>query len=220
MSATLTEPNFPFKKLSLEGRAIALGITGSISAYKAADLASKLTQAGASVEVLMTESSTHFIAPLTFQSLTKHEVIVDILSTHVAEAHVEVARRIDAFVIAPATADCIARLAHGGGGDMVTLTALATTAPIVIAPAMDSQMWENPAVIANVEALTDRGFEIVGPAEGHLASGRWGAGRLAETPSIVGAVRTVLGLRQGDLRGQSVIVSAGGTQEPLDPVRY
>ncbi len=220
MSATLAELSSPYRERSLAGRAIALGVTGSISAYKAADLASKLRQAGASVEVLMTEAATRFIAPLTFQSLTGREAIVDMFTTEEAEAHVEVARRIDAFVIAPATADCLARLAYGGGGDMVTLTALATTAPIVVAPAMDSQMWENGAVTANVEALRERGVEVVGPEEGRLASGRRGAGRLAETRAILGAVRAAIGRRHGDLCGRSIIVTAGGTQEPLDPVRY
>ena len=220
MSATLAELSSPYRERSLAGRAIALGVTGSISAYKAADLASKLRQAGASVEVLMTEAATRFIAPLTFQSLTGREAIVDMFTTEEAEAHVEVARRIDAFVIAPATADCLARLAYGGGGDMVTLTALATTAPIVVAPAMDSQMWENTAVVANVEALRERGVEVVGPEEGRLASGRRGAGRLAETRAILGAVRAAIGRRHGDLCGRSIIVTAGGTQEPLDPVRY
>ena len=220
MTATLAEPSGSFRERPLDGRSIALGVTGSISAYKAADLASKLRQAGASVEVLMTEAATRFIAPLTFQSLTGQEAIVDMFETEEAEAHVEVARRVDAFVIAPATADCLARLAYGGGGDMVTLTALATTAPIVVAPAMDSQMWENAAVTANVAALRERGVEVVGPEEGRLASGRLGAGRLAETPAILGAVRAAIGCRQGDLCGRSVIVTAGGTQEPLDPVRY
>ncbi|MCY4391285.1 MAG: bifunctional phosphopantothenoylcysteine decarboxylase/phosphopantothenate--cysteine ligase CoaBC [Chloroflexi bacterium] len=220
MTVTLAEPSSPFRERALDGRSIALGVTGSISAYKAADLASKLRQAGASVEVLMTEAATRFIAPLTFQSLTGQEAIVDMFETEEAEAHVEVARRADAFVIAPATADCLARLAYGGGGDMVTLTALATTAPIVVAPAMDSQMWSNAAVAANVEALVERGVEVVGPEEGRLASGRHGAGRLAETAAIVGAVRAAIGRREGDLCGRSVIVTAGGTQEPLDPVRY
>ena len=220
MTVTLAEPSSPFRERALDGRSIALGVTGSISAYKAADLASKLRQAGASVEVLMTEAATRFIAPLTFQSLTGQETIVDMFETEEAEAHVEVARRADAFVIAPATADCLARLAYGGGGDMVTLTALATTAPIVVAPAMDSQMWSNAAVAANVEALVERGVEVVGPEEGRLASGRHGAGRLAETAAIVGSVRAAIGRREGDLCGRSVIVTAGGTQEPLDPVRY
>jgi len=220
MTSTLAEPTRTYRERPLDGRTIALGVTGSISAYKAADLASKLRQAGASVEVLMTEAATRFIAPLTFQSLTGREAIVDMFETEEAEAHVEVARRADAFLIAPATADCLARLAYGGGGDMVTLTALATTAPVVVAPAMDSQMWENVAVEANVTALVERGVEVVGPAEGRLASGRFGAGRLAETAKILGAVRAAIGRREGDLCERSVIVTAGGTQEPLDPVRF
>jgi phosphopantothenoylcysteine decarboxylase/phosphopantothenate--cysteine ligase len=220
MTATMAETSGTYRERALDGRSIALGVTGSISAYKAADLSSKLRQAGASVEVLMTEAATRFIAPLTFQSLTGQEAIVDMFDTEEAEAHVEVARRVDAFLIAPATADCLARLAYGGGGDMVTLTALATTAPVIVAPAMDSQMWANTAVEANVTALVERGIEVVGPEEGRLASGRWGAGRLADTPAILGAVRAAIGRREGDLCGRSVIVTAGGTQEPLDPVRY
>ena len=220
MTAILAEPSAPYREHALDGRTVVLGVTGSISAYKAADLASKLRQAGADVEVLMTEAATRFIAPLTFQSLTGHEAIVDMFKTDEAEAHVEVARRAEVFVIAPATADCLARLAYGGGGDMVTLTALATTAPIVLAPAMDSQMWANPAVVANVAALVERGVEVVGPEEGRLASGRTGAGRLAETSAVVGAVKAAIGRHEGDLRGRLVVVTAGGTQEPLDPVRY
>ena len=216
----MAETPGPFRERPLEGRRIALGVTGSISAYKAADLASKLRQAGADVETLMTEAGTRFIAPLTFQSLTGREALVDMFTTAEAEAHVEVARRIDALVIAPATADCLARLAYGGAGDMVALTALATEAPVVIAPAMDSQMWANAAVAANIETLRARGAEVVGPEEGRLASGRHGAGRLAATPSILGAVRAAIGHRDGDLRGRAIVVTAGGTQEPLDPVRY
>lgn len=208
-------PDLPFS-----GRHVVLGVTGSISCYKAADLASKLRQAGAEVEVVMTPAATKFIAPLTFQSLTGRDVVVDMFATAEAEAHVEVARRADAFVIAPATADCLANLAHGNAGDMVTLTALATTAPILIAPAMDNQMWEHPATQDNVATLRERGVEVVGPMLGRLATGRTGLGRLAEPPQIVGALRALLGERTGDLRGRHVVVSAGPTQEPIDPVRY
>jgi phosphopantothenoylcysteine decarboxylase/phosphopantothenate--cysteine ligase len=206
--------------LPLAGRHVALGVTGSISAYKAADLASKLRQAGATVEVVMTPAATKFIAPLTFQSLTGRPVVVDMFATAEAEAHVEVARRADALVIAPATADCIANLAHGQTPDMVTLTALATTAPILIAPAMDNQMWEHPATQENVIALRNRGVEVVGPMEGRLATGRTGLGRLAETPDVIGGLRALLGQRGGDFAGRHVVVSAGGTQEPMDPVRF
>jgi phosphopantothenoylcysteine decarboxylase/phosphopantothenate--cysteine ligase len=208
------------ERLPLEGRRIALGVTGSIAAYKAADICSKLRQAGAAVEVVMTPAAAKFVAPLTFQSLSGREVVVDMFAATEPEAHVEVARRADALVIAPATADCIASLAHGAAGDMVTLTALATASPILLAPAMDSQMWANPATQANVETLRSRGFAFVGPAEGRLASGRTGAGRLAETPEVLGALRALLGQRAGDLRGRHIVVTAGGTQEPLDPVRF
>jgi phosphopantothenoylcysteine decarboxylase/phosphopantothenate--cysteine ligase len=199
---------------------VVLGVTGSIAAYKAADLCSKLRQAGAEVEVVMTPAATQFVTPLTFQSITGHAVIVDMFAAAEAEAHVEVARRADALVIAPATADCLANLAHGQTPDMVTLTALATTAPILLAPAMDSQMWANPATQANVETLRARGFAFVGPAEGRLASGRIGAGRMAEPASVLGALRALLGQRNGDLAGRHIVVSAGPTQEPIDPVRY
>ncbi len=199
---------------------IVLGVTGSISAYKAADLASKLRQAGATVEVIMTRAATQFITPLTFQSLTGLPVVVDMVSAAEPEAHVEVGRRADALVIAPATADCIANLAHGQTPDMVTLTALASTAPVLLAPAMDSQMWENAATQANVQTLRDRGVTIIGPMAGRLASGRIGAGRLAEPQQVIGALRALLGQRSGDFVGRHVVVSAGPTQEPLDPVRY
>ncbi len=197
-----------------------LGVTGSIAAFKAADLASKLRQAGATVEVVMTWAATQFVTPLTFQSLTGRPVVVDMFSAAEAEAHVEIARRAEVLVIAPATADCLANLAHGQTPDMVSLTALATAAPVVVAPAMDSQMWANAATAANVEILRARGVAFAGPREGRLASGRTGGGRMVEPQEIVGAVRTVLGQLDGDLRGRHIVVTAGGTREALDPVRY
>ena len=206
--------------LPLGGRRIALGVTGSIAAFKAADLCSKLRQAGAEVEVVMTPAATQFVTPLTFQSLTGREVVVDMFSAREAEAHIEVARRADALVIAPATADCLANLASGQTPDMVTLTALATTSPILVAPAMDSQMWEHPATRANRETLTARGLAFVGPKEGRLATGRMGAGRMAEPSDVLGALRQLLGRTGGDLVGRSIVISAGPTQEPIDPVRY
>ncbi len=208
------------ERLPLEGRHVVLGVTGSISAFKAADLSSKLRQAGAAVEVVMTPAATQFVTPLTFQSLTGRPVVVDMFAAAEAEAHVEVARRADALVVAPASADCLANLASGRTPDMVTLTALATVAPVLVAPAMDSQMWEHPATRANVETLRTRGVAFIGPAEGRLASGRAGAGRLAEPPAILGALRALIGATHGDLRGRHVVVSAGPTQEPIDPVRY
>jgi len=206
----------------LKRRHIALGITGSIASYKAADLASKLRQEGALVDVMMTEAAMRFITPLTLRSLTGRPVFVDMFdpNSELAEQHVEIARRADAVLVAPATATTIARLAAGLADDVVTLTVLATTAPVLVAPAMDGQMYENPATQAALRTLEERGYVIVGPAEGRLASGRTGAGRLVETDVISGALKQALGRRHGDLAGRRVVVTAGGTQEPIDPVRY
>lgn len=215
-----TTPDRPYREWPLEGRHVVLAVTGSIAAYKAADLASKIRQAGASLEVVMTPAATEFVTPLTFQSLSGRDVVVDMFTAAEAEAHVEVARRADVLVIAPASADCLANLAHGATPDMVTTTALATTAPILVAPAMDSQMWTHPATQANVHTLLMRGVAIVGPEEGRLATGRRGQGRLAEPATILGALRGLMGQRFGDLRGRHVVVTAGPTQEPLDPVRF
>jgi phosphopantothenoylcysteine decarboxylase/phosphopantothenate--cysteine ligase len=172
------------------------------------------------VEVVMTPAAAQFVTPLTFQSLTGRAVVVDMFAAEEAEAHVEVARRAEALVIAPASADCLANLANGMTPDMVTLTALATTAPILVAPAMDGQMWQHAATQANVATLRGRGVVFAGPAEGRLASGRMGPGRMVEPVHILGTLRALLGRIDGDLRGRHVVVSAGGTQEALDPVRY
>jgi phosphopantothenoylcysteine decarboxylase / phosphopantothenate---cysteine ligase len=208
------------RELPLGGRRIALGVTGSIAAYKAADLCSKLRQAGAEVEVIMTPAATRFVTPLTFQSLTGRDVVIDMFLAREAEAHIEVARRADALVIAPATADCLANLAAGQTPDMVTLTALATRAPVLVAPAMDAQMWEHPATQTNCETLRVRGVSFVGPNAGRLATGRLGAGRMAEPLEVVAALRAMVGRATGDLVGRTIVVSAGPTQEPIDPVRY
>jgi phosphopantothenoylcysteine decarboxylase/phosphopantothenate--cysteine ligase len=205
----------------LRDRVIALGITGSIAAYKAVDIASRLTQAGALVDVMMTEAATRFVTPLTLRSITRRAVFVDMFdpASELAEEHVELARRADVVAVAPATAATLARLAHGLAGDVVSLTVLATRAPVILAPAMDSQMYENAATQANIDLLRERGMTFVGPVEGRLASGRSGLGRLAEADEILGAIRYVLG-RRGDLAGRKIVVSAGGTQEPIDPVRF
>jgi phosphopantothenoylcysteine decarboxylase/phosphopantothenate--cysteine ligase len=205
----------------LRGKSIALGITGSIAAYKAADLASKLTQAGAAVDVLMTAAATRFITPLTLRSLTGRPVFVDMFdpSSELAEQHVEIARRASAVIVAPASATTIAKLAHGIADDVVSLTVLATQAPVLIAPAMDNQMFEHATTQANLATLRGLGYTIVGPAEGRLASGRSGPGRLVETDVLIGATRWALG-RGGDLAGRRVVVTAGGTQEAIDPVRF
>jgi phosphopantothenoylcysteine decarboxylase/phosphopantothenate--cysteine ligase len=201
---------------------VVLGVTASIACYKAVELASQLVQAGAIVDVAMTPAATEFVTPLTFRSLTAREPYVDMWHPHgeYGEAHVELARRADVMVIAPATASTLARLAHGLAEDFVSLTALATQAPLLVAPAMDSQMWSHPATQANVALLTERGVQFVGPASGRLASGRMGAGRLVEPRVIAAEVRARLGRERGDLRGRTVIVSAGGTREAIDPVRY
>ncbi len=205
----------------LRGKRIVLGVTGSIACYKAADLASKLTQAGADVDAILTESAAKFVTPLTFRSLTLRPVFTDMFDPNspMAEEHVALARAADAMIIAPASATTIARLTHGMADNMVALTALATKAPLLVAPAMDSQMWGNDATRANVASLRARGVIFVGPAEGRLASGTMGLGRLADNDTLLGALRQALGAG-GDLAGRRIVVSAGGTQEPIDPVRY
>ncbi len=199
---------------------IALGVTGSIACYKAVDLSSKLTQAGARVDVIMTPGACKFLAPLTFQSITHRPVITDVFDpqSELSIDHVAVAERADAIIVAPATANTIARIAQGFADDALTTTILATQAPLMIAPAMDAHMYDNAATQHNIAVLRERGCVIAGPASGRLASGLVGKGRLLETPELLGCLRQTLG-RGGDLSGRKVVVSAGGTQEPIDPVR-
>ena len=205
----------------LKGKNIILGVTGGIAAYKAVELASRLTQAGAVVDVIMTEAATRFVAPLTFQAIVQRPVITDMfaLLQKTEIAHVSLAERADVVVIAPATANTIAKLAQGLADNMLTATVLATAAPLIVAPAMDAGMYENPATQANLALLRERGAVIVGPAYGRLASGKVGKGRLAETREIVGTIRMVLG-REGELAGRRVLVTAGGTREYIDFVRF
>ena len=205
----------------LANKTIVLGITGSIAAYKAADIASKLTQAGARVEVVMTESATKFVAPLTLRSITGRPVVTDMfeLASEFSIEHIALAEAADVVVIAPATACIIAKLAAGIADDMLTCTVLATKAPIILAPAMNVNMFENSITQDNLSKLKARGFTIVDPACGRLASGKIGVGRLAEVDKIIGTIRQVLG-RSGDLAGKRIVVTAGGTQEPIDPVRH
>lgn len=206
----------------LSERHVVLGVTGSIACYKALEITSQLVQAGAIVDVAMTESATQFVPPLTFRSLTAREPYVDMWHPHgeFGETHVELARRADVMLIAPATASTMARLAHGLADDFVSLTALATQAPLLVAPAMDAQMWSHAATQANRALLEERGVQFIGPAAGRLASGRVGAGRLVEPATIVAELKARLGQERGDFRGRTVIVSAGGTREAIDPVRY
>ena len=206
----------------LRGRNIVLGVTGSIACYKAIEVTSRLVQAGAIVDVVLTKSATQFVTPLAFKAITGRNPYLDMFDPAApeGEAHVELARRAEVMLIAPATASTIARLATGLADNFVALTAIATTAPLLIAPAMDTQMWAHPAVEANVAALRERGAQLIGPVEGRLASGRVGAGRLVEPERIVDEVRARLGREHGDLAGRSIVVTAGGTREAIDPVRY
>jgi len=205
----------------LTNKTVILGITGSIAAYKAADIASKLTQAGAKVEVVMTEPATKFITPLTLRGITGRAVVTDMFdlaSQHSIE-HIALSEAADVVVIAPATASLIAKVAVGIADDIVTLTVLATKAPVIVAPAMDANMFDNPITQENLARLKARGFIIVDPAYGRLASGKIGWGRLADVDTIIATIKQVLG-RSGDLAGKRLVVTAGGTQEPIDPARH
>ena len=205
----------------LEGKQIVLGVCGSIAAYKAADLASKLVQQGAILDVILTDAAQEFITPLTFRSLTGRPVFTNMYrpETDLPEEHIALARRTDLILIAPASATTLARLAYGLADDFLSLTCLASKAPVLVAPAMDSQMWEAAVTQENVETLKRRGVAFIGPVSGRLASGLTGYGRFAEPSEILGAVRQELA-KDGDLAGRHIVVSAGGTREPLDPVRF
>ena len=204
----------------LEGKSIVLGVTGSIACYKALDLASKLTQAEALVDTILSYGATRFITPLAFRSITHRPVITDTFDpdSELSVEHVALAQRADMVVAAPATAHFIAKVAAGLADDPLTTTILATQAPVLVAPAMDAHMYDNPATQENLSRLKSRGIAIVGPDMGRLASGLVGMGRLVETPKLMGHISALMG-RKGDLAGRTIVVSAGGTQEPLDPVR-
>ena len=205
---------------NLHGERILLGITGSIAAYKTADLASKLTQMGALVDVILTPAAEKFITPLTLQSVTGRHAFTDVElwggEAHVL--HVGLGHSAELLVIAPCTANTLAKLATGQADNLLTITALAATCPLLIAPAMDGGMLDHPATQENLARLTQRGAIIAGPAEGHLASGLSGTGRMLEPEELLGHIRLILG-RTGELSGRKIVVSAGGTQEPIDPVR-
>jgi len=205
----------------LDGASVVFGVTGGIAVYKAVDLCSKLVQAGAHVDVIMTEAATRFVTPLPFQTITGRPVSCDMfqLLRDTDMAHISLSERADVVVIAPATANTIAKLAYGLADNLLTSTVLACTAPLVIAPAMNADMWANSATQTNMGVLRGRGVTVIGPGYGRLASGRIGAGRLVSTPEILAATRATLG-RAGVLSGRRVVVTAGGTQEPLDPVRH
>ncbi len=205
---------------AIAGKRVVLGVSGSIACYKAADIASKLMQAGALVDVVLTRAAQEFVTPLTFRSLTHRPVITDIFDAQSADPleHVEIAHRADAVVIAPTTAHVMAKLAHGLADDALSTIILATDAPVIVAPAMEHHMWTNAATQENAATLRERGFTFAGPDAGRLASGAVGSGRLVETADILDALNGLLSKDQ-DLLGRHIVVSAGGTQEPIDPVR-
>lgn len=201
-------------------KTIILGVTGSIAAFKAAELASRFTRAGYRVETIMTASAQEFIRPLTFRNITGRPVVTTMwdLASEFSVEHIALAEAADVVLIAPATANIIAKLASGLADDMLSCTVLATRAPILIAPAMNDNMWANEVTRQNVKTLKKRGFTFIGPATGRLASGKIGLGRLTELDEIYDITLKVLG-RNGDLKGRRIVVTAGGTSEPLDPVR-
>jgi len=224
----------------LAGRLIALGVTGSIAAYKAVELVRLLRAEGAEVAVLLTPSAQRFVGPLSFAALSGHAVETDVLGLLPDRriGHIVIADSADALVVAPATAHWLAAMATGLAGDPVTAAALATSAPVIVAPAMDGDMWLHPATRSNVERLRAFGYTVVDPEQGPLASGQSGIGRLAELPVIVDAIVGAIGdravrqpdpsarpprveaAREADLEGRRIVVSTGGTAEPIDPVRF
>lgn len=206
--------------MRLMGKTVVLCVTGGIAAYKAADLTSKLGKLGADVRVLMTKSACEFIAPMTLEVLSGNRVVTDTFSRDFTweVEHISLAKAADVFVIAPATANVIAKAAHGIADDMVTTTLLATRAPVVIAPAMNTGMYDNPVTQQNLETLRARGFHIVSPVSGHLACGDTGRGKLADTDTVLWHINHAL--TQQDMAGKRVLVTAGPTREALDPVRF
>ncbi|MCE7861296.1 MAG: bifunctional phosphopantothenoylcysteine decarboxylase/phosphopantothenate--cysteine ligase CoaBC [Chloroflexi bacterium CFX2] len=204
----------------LKGKHVLLGVTGSIAAFKAADLASKLTQAGTNVDVILSSAGEKFVTPLTFQSVTGRRAFTDkdLWGNEAHVMHVSLGKMADLLVIAPCTADTMAKLAHGIADNLLTVTALAATCPILIAPAMDGGMFDHPATQENLKTLQTRGVLVAGPAAGHLASGLSGVGRMIEPMEILGHIRLALS-KNGKLAGKKVVVTAGGTQESIDPVR-
>jgi len=206
---------------ALRGRFIVLGVTGSIAAYKSVELARRLTQAGATVQVVMSRSAAEFVRPLTFQALTYRPVEVEMfhIQDERAAGHVAMGRQADVVAIVPATAHVLARLASGFSDDLIATTVLATDAPIVLAPAMETHMWQNAATQANIATLRSRGARIVEPESGPLASGAVGPGRLASLERIEAAIVDALGVSK-TLAGRRVLVTAGPTLEPIDPVRF
>jgi len=202
-----------------KGKRIVLGITGSIACYKAVDLASKLTQLGATLDVILTESAGRFVSPISFKSVTGRDALSDLWRDSDHVRHVKLGESADLALIAPATAHTLAKMAHGMADNLLTVTILATRCPVLVAPAMDGGMYENPATQANIDLLEQRGVTVIGPDTGRMASGMSGRGRMVEPIELLGHIRCILG-RKGPLLGKRFVVTAGPTEEPLDPVRY
>lgn len=207
--------------MSENKKTVVLGVTGSIAVYKAVAIASKLTQDRITVKVMMTEEATRFISPLTFRAITAQPVATDMfdLTSPFDIEHVSLAEAADIVVIAPATANTIAKLAGGIADDILGCTVLATKAPVILAPAMHTGMYEDPSTQANLDRLRSRDFTIVGPVWGRLASGGMGLGRFPPVEEIIGIIHQKLG-KDGDLAGKRIVITAGGTQEPIDLVRF
>ncbi|MCD6356369.1 MAG: bifunctional phosphopantothenoylcysteine decarboxylase/phosphopantothenate--cysteine ligase CoaBC [Anaerolineaceae bacterium] len=204
----------------IDKKNIILGITGSIAAYKSAEIASRLTKLGALVNIIFTEAGTRFISPLSLQSVSGRKAFTDadLWGSEVHVVHINLAHAANLIVIAPASANTIAKLAHGISDNLLTVTVLAAESPIIIAPAMDSGMYKNEITQKNIKTLKDRGFIFIGPAEGHLASGLKGPGRMVEPVEIEHTIRFLLS-RSNPLKNKKIVVTAGGTQEAIDPVR-
>lgn len=202
----------------LHNQRVLLGVTGSIAAYKAPDLASKLTQAGALVDVILTDSAARFITALSFESVTGRRVHTDLWAADAHVQHIGLAEGAALLVVAPCSADTLAKLAHGRADNLLTITALAAHCAMLLAPAMDGGMWLHPAVQANLQTLLQRGAHCAGPAAGRMASGQTGIGRMLEPAQLLGHIRLALGAG-GVLAGRQIVVTAGGTHEAIDPVR-
>jgi phosphopantothenoylcysteine decarboxylase/phosphopantothenate--cysteine ligase len=207
--------------MDLTGRKIVLGVTGGIAAYKSAEIVSRLRHLGASVHVIMTKNATEFVTPLTFQTLSANQVVTDTFDApeYWNVEHVALAKLAEVFVIAPATANILAKMANGIADDMLSTTVLATKAPILVAPAMNTGMWTAEATKQNVKTLKERGVRMIGPESGILACGDEGAGRMSEPETIVEEICRILTQKQ-DFAGKKILVTAGATRERLDPVRF
>ncbi len=215
----MSQASPPAPQPGMLGKQLVLGVTGSIAAYKAVVLLRRLVQEGAEVSVVMTESATRFLSPLTFEILSGRAVTTDLFAANQGMRHLALADQADGIVIAPATANMLAKLALGLADDMLSTMALAATCPLIVAPAMDGEMWNHPTVQGHAETLRARGVTVLQPEEGMLASGKIGKGRLPDETTILSAIEARLCSRQ-DWAGQRVLVSAGPTQEAIDPVRF